>query len=63
MVSEKLKKWRKRNSLSLEEAAREIGCSPSHLWRLENGAEIRTVRTAQKIATVLGVSDYRRMLT
>ena len=62
MVSIKLKNWRERNGLSLEQAAREIGCSTSHLWRLENGAEIRTIATAKKIASILGMADYRKAL-
>jgi transcriptional regulator with XRE-family HTH domain len=63
MYSVKLKAWRVRNQLSLEAAAREIGCSASHLWRLEHGADIRTVATAKKVAGILGLSDYRKVLS
>lgn len=50
-----LKSFRKAEKLSLETAAKKIGCSKSYLWGMENDASEPSFRMAVAIASAYGV--------
>lgn len=52
-----LKKYRKKNKLSQEELAEEIGISSRHLQRLESNEEKTRLSTFKKIVKVLNIPD------
>lgn len=50
-----LKTVRKAQKLSLDEAAKRVGCTKSHLWTLENDGSEPGLRLAYRIAEAYGV--------
>ena len=52
-----LKKYRKKNKLSQEELAEEIGISTRHLQRLEQDEEKIRVSTFKRIVKTLNIPD------
>lgn len=52
-----LKKYRKKNKLSQEELAEEIGISTRHLQRLEQDEEKTRVSTFKRIVKTLNIPD------
>ena len=52
-----LKKYRKKNKLSQEELAEEIGISTRHLQRLEQDEENTRVSTFKRIVKTLNIPD------
>ena len=54
-LGEKVKKLRKKQSLTQEELAARIGVSPAYIGFIEQGQRNPSIKTADKIARVLGV--------
>ena len=52
-----LKNYRKKNNLSQEELAEEIGISSRHLQRLERNEEKTRLSTFKKIVKALNIPD------
>ena len=55
LYANRLQELRKKARLSLQELADSIGMSKQHVFQLENAEANPTIKTAYKLAAVLGV--------
>lgn len=54
---ERLRKWRMKLNLSLDELAAKTGVSKPYLWRLETNPDVNpSIEVAQRLAAGLGIS-------
>ncbi len=61
-LAEAVTTWRRRRRMNQSALAREIGCVPSHISRVESGGSSLSARQLHAVAEALALADEERTL-